>query len=151
MRLEPSCCPRLGPPIIYAQSKGERMAFDLRVVVPNRPGAAAELLEALADDGVNIEGACGDLRRGERWGYLHVLVDDGDRAAEIVEKAGFEVTHRHEVELIRIENKPGAMAETVRSFADRQINIDVLYVAAADRLVIGTEDKRPRQPGVKMS
>jgi hypothetical protein len=126
------------------------MAFDLRVVVPNRPGAAAELLEALADDGVNIEGACGDLRRGERWGYVHVLVDEGDRAAEIVEEAGFEVTNLHEVELIRIENKPGAMAEMVRSFADRQINIHVLYVAAGDRLVIGTEDKLPHLPGVKM-
>ena len=127
------------------------MAFDLRVVVPNRPGAAAQLLEALADDGVNIEGACGDLRRGETWGYLHVLVDDGDRATEIVEKAGFEVTHSHEVELIPIENKPGSMAETVRSFADKQTNIHVLYIASGDRLVIGTEDQLPQRPGVRLS
>ncbi|MGH2787112.1 MAG: ACT domain-containing protein [Actinomycetota bacterium] len=126
------------------------MAFDLRIVVPNRPGAAAELLEALAAAGINIEGACGDLRRGERWGYVHVLVDDQVRASEVVERAGFEVTDQYEVELIDIENRPGAMAEIVRSFAARGTNIDVLYVAAADRLVVGTEDKRPQRRGIKM-
>jgi hypothetical protein len=126
------------------------MAFDLRIVLPNRPGAAAQLFEALADDGINIEGACGDLRPGERWGYVHVLVDDERRASEIVEKAGFEVTDLHEVDLIQIENKPGAMAKTIRGLADTQTNIDVLYFAAGDRLVIGTEDKRPKRPGVKV-
>jgi hypothetical protein len=126
------------------------MAFDLRIVLPNRPGAAAQLFEALADDGINIEGACGDLRPGERWGYIHVLVDDEGRASEIVEEAGFEVTDRHEVDLIQIENKPGAMAQTIRGLADTQTNIDVLYVAAGDRLVIGTEDRRPKRPGVKL-
>lgn len=126
------------------------MAFDLRVVVPNRPGSAAELLEALAAADINIEGACGDLRPGERWGYLHLLVDQ-DRAAEIVESAGFEVTNRFDVDLIAIENRPGAMAETIRAFAAKGANIDVLYVAAGDRLVIGTEDRRPQRPGIKMS
>lgn len=127
------------------------MPFDLRVVVPNRPGAAAELLEALAADGINIEGACGDLRPGERWGYLHVLVDDQERAEEIVEKAGFEVSDRHEVDLIPIENRPGAMAETIRAYAAKETNIDVLYVAAGDTLVIGTEDRRPQRPGIKLT
>lgn len=127
------------------------MAFDLRVVLPNRPGSAAELLEALATADINIEGACGDLRPGERWGYLHLLVDDQDRAAEIVERAGFEVTNRFEVDLIDIENRPGAMAEIIRALATRGANIDVLYVAAGNRLVIGTEDRRPQRPGIKMS
>jgi hypothetical protein len=126
------------------------MAFDLRVVLPNRPGAAAELLDALAAAEVNIEGACGDLRQGERWGYLHLLVEDLG-AAEVVERAGFQITDQHEVDLIHIENKPGAMAQVIRAIAERGTNIDVLYVAAGDRLVVGTEDRRPLRPGVKMS
>jgi hypothetical protein len=137
--------------MIYGSNQRSGLvAFDLRIVVPNRPGSAAELLEALAAAGINIEGACGDLRRGERWGYLHVLVDDQVRASEIVEEAGFEVTDHCEVELIDIENRPGAMAATIRSFAARGTNIDVLYVAAGDRLVVGTEDKRPPRRGIKM-
>ncbi|MEA2433429.1 MAG: hypothetical protein QOG54_886, partial [Actinomycetota bacterium] len=37
------------------------MAQDVRFICPNRPGAAAICFGALADAGINVMGACGDL------------------------------------------------------------------------------------------
>lgn len=55
------------------------MPMDLRIVLPNRPGAALQVFGALAAEGINIEGVSGDIRPGERWGYIHILVEDGPR------------------------------------------------------------------------
>jgi hypothetical protein len=127
------------------------MPTDLRVVLPNRPGAAREMFAAIAKQGINIEAVCGDIRPGEKWGYIHVLVEDAEKTQRIVEEVGFEVTSIHDVELMEIENRPGSLAETFEEFAEKGISVDVLYLAFGDRLVIGTEEMHPERPGVKMS
>jgi hypothetical protein len=126
------------------------MATDLRIVLPNRPGTAAELCEAIARAGVNIEGASGDMRPGERWAYVHVLVEDAAGARRVAEELGFEVLHERRAELIEIENRPGALAEVLRRYSDNEINIDVLYMACDNRLVVSTEEMLDERPGVKM-
>jgi hypothetical protein len=127
------------------------MPTDLRIVVPNRPGAAREIFAAVAAEDINIEGVCGDIRPGEKWGYIHILVEDVATAKRVVEDAGFEITSMHEVELLPIENRPGALADTFQGFAEKGISVDVLYLGFGDRLVIGTEEMHPERPGVKMS
>lgn len=126
------------------------MAVDLRIVVPNRPGTAAEMCAAIARAGINIDGFSGDLRPGEQWGYLHVLVEDGPGARRAVEDIGFEVLHERRAELVEIEDRPGALAEVLRSYSDEGINIDVLYMASGGRLVVSTEEMLEDRPGVKM-
>jgi hypothetical protein len=126
------------------------MAVDLRIVVPNRPGTAAEMCDAIARAGVNIDGFCGDLRPGERWGYLHVLVEDGARARRAVEEIGFEVLHERRADIVEIENRPGALAELLRSYSERGINIESLYMSSRGWLVISTEEMLDERPGIKM-
>jgi hypothetical protein len=127
------------------------MPMDLRIVLPNRPGAALQVFEALAAEGINIEGVSGDIRPGERWGYIHILVEDGPQARRIIEGTGFEITNIRDVDVISIENRPGALAEIFRDFAAKGISVDVLYGAFGDRLVLATEESHPDRPGVKMS
>jgi hypothetical protein len=126
------------------------MAVDLRIVVPNRPGTAAEMCDAIARAGVNIDGFCGDLRPGERWGYLHVLVEDGATARRAVEEIGFEVLHERRADIVEIEDRPGALAELLRSYSERGINIESLYMSSRGWLVISTEEMLDERPGVKM-
>jgi hypothetical protein len=126
------------------------MAVDLRIVVPNRPGTAAEMCDAIARAGVNIDGFCGDLRPGERWGYLHVLVEDGARARRAVEEIGFEVLHERRADIVEIEDRPGALAELLRSYSERGINIESLYMSSRGWLVISTEEMLDERPGIKM-
>ena len=127
------------------------MRTDLRVVVPNRHGAALALFDAIAGAGVNVDGMCGDLRRGERWGYIHVLTDDGPRAQSAVEAAGFEVAAQQQVDVIEIGDRPSAIAEALRPFQEDGRNISVLYIATGTRVVIGAEDMLEQRPGVKLS
>lgn len=126
------------------------MPTDLRVIVPNRHGAGLELFEAVAAGGVNLDGMCGDLRRGERWGYIHVLTEDGTGARVAIERAGFEVDAEQTVELIEIEDRPGAIANALRPFRDADRNISVLYMASNTRVVIGAEDMLEERSGRKM-
>ena len=126
------------------------MATDLRVTLPNRPGSLVALFDALRDSGIRVEGASGDLRPGERWGFVHVLVDDGATARQVIERAGFEVTSERIVELINLESRPGAVAEACRSYADAGRNIDVVYMASGNRLVLATEDMLELRYGVNV-
>jgi hypothetical protein len=123
---------------------------DLRVVIPHRAGATLQMLEALSEAGVNLAGFCGDVRPGETWGYLHVLVPDGDAAREVIESVGLEITHEHEVDVVEVEDRPGALAETMRHYTDVGHNIEVLYIDGHGRIVVGTEAMQGDRVGVNV-
>ena len=126
------------------------MATDLRLVIPNQPGRAAQLLEALAEAGVNLGGICGDIRPGETWGFMHLLVEDVDTAVRVVESQGIEITSRHVVHIHELEDRPGAIAETLRTYREKNENVEVIYTIAADRMVVGTDLMRDQIHGVRM-
>jgi hypothetical protein len=126
------------------------MANDLRLILPNRPGALMQALTALSDAGVNIESFCGDIRPGEKWGFMHILVEDPATARRAIEEAGFEVTSEHDVDVVPVEDHPGALAEIVKTYSDAQRNIEVLYTSTRGRVVVGTEDMQKPRFGVRM-
>jgi hypothetical protein len=125
------------------------MPTDLRFVVVNRPGALMEALNALCAAGINIDSFCGDIRPGERWGFMHVVVEDGPAASAALTAAGVEVGSEHEVDVVPVEDRPGKLAELVRSYADAGRNIEVLYTASSGRVVIGTEDMQKPRYGIR--
>ncbi|MGH2749025.1 MAG: hypothetical protein ACRDKB_14050 [Actinomycetota bacterium] len=126
------------------------MKVDLRVILPNRPGALLEALDAVADAGLTVDAVCGDIRPGERWGYLHVLVDDGDATRAALEGVGFEISAAHEVEVFRIERGPGSLASAVRRYKEKGENIEVFYLTTGGDVVVGTERMRKPIVGVRM-
>jgi hypothetical protein len=126
------------------------MADDLRVVVANRPGSTLAAMDALAGADINVDGFCGDIRPGESWGSVHFLVQDGKRACDVLEAAGVEVTSWHKVEVIEIEDTPGALAKAVRSYAESGRNIEILYSTSDRHVVVATEDMREDLVGVQV-
>ena len=126
------------------------MLTDLRVVLPNRAGAVTAICSALAEAGINIEGVCGDLRPGERWGFVHIVVEPAAEARRIIEGTGYEVTTARPVEMVPIKNEPGELARILRDYSDRGVSIDVLYIASGDRVVISTEDMLEHRVGVNV-
>ena len=127
------------------------MAVDLRIVVANRPGTSLQILDALAAEGISIRGFCGDIRPGERWGFLHILVNDPDyeNARDVVLRTGVEITSEHEVEVLDMDDRPGAVADAVRRYVDAGRNIEVLYMGANSKLVVGPEDMQKPRYGVR--
>ncbi|MGB2894544.1 MAG: hypothetical protein WBB65_00095 [Anaerolineales bacterium] len=114
------------------------MAKDLTIHLEDRPGALAEMGEALGKSVVNIDGICGVSCEGV--GVLHILVEDADAARSAVEQAGFKVQSERDVLVVNIVDRPGELGDIARKLANAGINLDLLYLAASMDLVIGVDD-----------
>jgi hypothetical protein len=117
--------------------------------MPDRIGAAAELCEALAQVGINIEGAAAYIRGGQPWGVLNILVEEPELARKVIEEANFEISDDREALIIELEDAPGALANALRTISQANASIDLLYFASRNRLVIGTEQMRRARSGIK--
>lgn len=101
----------------------------------------------LRDAGINIEGGCGFPQTGQTWVILHILVSDREAARAAVEKAGFQVAAERTVDIHEVDDRPGALAEVFQSYADEGKNVDLMYVASNNRVIIGTDDGKQARPG----
>lgn len=114
------------------------MAKDLTVILEDRPGTLADIGEALGKAGINIDGCCGFPSEGK--GVIHILVEDVGAARRELQQAGLEVRGEREVLVLEVENRPGVFGEVTRRIARAGVNIDLIYLAANTRLVIGADD-----------
>jgi hypothetical protein len=121
----------------------------MRLVMPNRPGMLISVLKAISEANINILGTAGDLRPGEQWGYIHILVDEPEKARQAIEELGVEITSEHEVEILELEDRPGSILEATQPYGKSGHNIEVFYMAH-DHLVVGTEAMRKPIPGAKV-
>lgn len=114
------------------------MGKDLTVVLENRPGTLAEAAEALGRAGINISGACGFPAGGE--GILHICLEGGAEGRRVLEQAGFQVRDERDVLVTDIEDHPGALGQLARRVAEAGVNVDLVYLTADGRLVLGADD-----------
>jgi hypothetical protein len=121
--------------MMWPSGKEGDMAKDIVVTLENRPGQLASVGEALGGAGVNIDGLC-----VEPQGQHHLLVDDAGAARRALECAGVQVGDERDVLVVDVEDRPGVLGETCRRLADAGVNIEVAYLAAGTRLVLGVDD-----------
>ena len=114
------------------------MAKNLTIHLEYRPGALAEMGEALGKSVVNIDGICGVSCEGV--GVLHILVEDAAAAHSAIERAGFEVQDERDVLVVNIVDRPGELGDIARKLANAGVNLDLLYLTANMDLVIGVDD-----------
>lgn len=107
------------------------------VLLEDRPGALAEVGETLGNAGVNVHGMCGFP--SPPGGTLHLLVDQADQAQEaLADTTVASVQQVRDVLVIDCPDRPGTMGEVTRALADAGIDIDLIYQATGERLVVGT-------------
>ena len=114
------------------------MTKDLTVILEDRPGTLADVGEALGKAGINIEGGCGFPCEGE--GVLHILEEAAAAARRALEEVGIEVRDERQILALEVEDGPGALGEVSRRIANAGVNIDLVYLATNNRLVIGADD-----------
>ena len=114
------------------------MAKDLTIALEDRPGILAELGEALGGAGINIEGFCGYTSGGR--GILHLLVEDAAAARRALESAGIAVEQEHDVVIVDLEDRPGALGVLARRISDAGVSLNVAYPATNTRVVLGADD-----------
>lgn len=112
---------------------------DLAVRLPHRPGALAELGEALGAAGVSIEG--GGAFAVDGAGVAHFLVDDALRARQALDAAGIPLVAEREVLVQRLDQEtPGQLGAICRRMAEAGVNIEVLYSDHANQLILVVDD-----------
>jgi len=114
---------------------------DLTVILKNQPGMLADMGEALGKMGINMEGLCGFPLKGE--GIIHILVEDETTARWALEEAGFQVRAVREVLVLdigHIVGKPGTGGKMARKIGDAGVNIDLIYFAENNRIVLGVDN-----------
>ena len=114
------------------------MPWDVTVELVDRPGSLADMGEAAGEAGVNIDGVCGFPSEGV--GVIHVLVDDPEAATAAFQSSGLTVRGQREVLVAGVANEPGVLGGLARRFAEAGINIDLVYMAADTRIVLGVDD-----------
>jgi hypothetical protein len=124
---------------LYASSKATSNVIDLSIVLENRPGALADMGEALGRAGVSIEGGGAFVAEGK--GIAHFLVADGDAARAALDAAGIRVAETRQVVTHRVNQAvPGQLGLLTRRLAEAGVNIEVLYSDHDHRLILVVND-----------
>jgi uncharacterized protein len=127
-----------GAPAVAAAAPVHTMR-DLSILLDDRPGALADMGDALGRAGVSIEG-------GGAWvvdgvGVAHFLFNDGAAARRALDAAGIEVLAEREVVVQRLrQGEPGQLGKLTRRMAEAGVNIEVLYSDHDHQLVLVVDD-----------
>jgi hypothetical protein len=107
------------------------MPTEIVVEGEDRPGTLAEIGETLGTVGVNLIAAAAFVQGGR--GFIHVVVDDPDKALGALHDGHWEVLRVTEVLTVSLDDQPGELGRFARQLADRGINILSLYLAGSQR------------------
>jgi hypothetical protein len=89
----------------------------------NRPGALADIAEALGERGVNITGIAGSA--WDQAGAIGIITNDDAGARAVLDARNAEY---RELDLVAasMEDKPGTLGAATRRLADRGVNIQAI-------------------------
>jgi hypothetical protein len=108
---------------------------DVTIELENRPGALADMGEALGRAGVSVEGGGAWVVNGV--GVAHFLVADGEATRRALAEVGIRVTAVRDVVVQRLkQDEPGQLGKLTRRMAQAGVNIEVLYSDHDHQLVL---------------
>jgi len=112
---------------------------DLEIILENKVGMLALLGETLGNNKISLEG--GGVFSNGKHAIAHFLVDEADRAKEILERAGITVSKINEVIIQKLrQDVPGQLGMFCRKLAAADINILVQYSDHSNQLIIVPDD-----------
>ncbi len=106
------------------------MLEEIIVTADDEPGALARLGEVLGAAGVNIETLSAFNHDG--LGVVHLVVDDGEDAAEALRVSGFKVEESHPILTTTLDDRPGELGRYCRRLVDAGVEISAAYVMKRD-------------------
>jgi hypothetical protein len=114
------------------------MHADLVIEVDNEPGALAKVATAVSDAGVNLAAATftGASGRAE----LHILVPHAEAVRHALAISNLAVTRERGVVVVEVEDRPGVLADLANKVAKAGVDLDLVYVATHNRVVLGSAD-----------
>lgn len=109
--------------------------FDLEFDLDHRPGALADLGEAMGKAGVSFEGGGVFSRCGKAM--AHFLFEDGEAARRAAEAAGIVIVALREPLIRRLkQGTPGQLGAIARVLAEADVSILTQYSDHHNRLIL---------------
>lgn len=96
----------------------------LSVFLENKPGALSAACRLLADGRINIQ-TC-TLADTQKFGILRLVLQEWEKAKEVLEKNGFAVKVT-EVVAVEVADRPGGLAEVLEVLEKAKINVEYMY------------------------
>lgn len=113
--------------------------YDIHIILTNTPGSLALLGSVLGINGVGLEG--GGVFSMAQTGHAHFLVEDGEKARQVLTDAGFNVCSVCRPLIRKLpQERPGELGELADTIARNGINILVQYSDHSNRLILLTDD-----------
>ncbi|HQT91927.1 MAG TPA: ACT domain-containing protein [Candidatus Kryptobacter bacterium] len=108
---------------------------DVAIRLENRPGALAEMGEALAQAGISIDGGGAWTADGGAVG--HFLFEDDADVKNALEKRGIKVLEENPVLIQRLkQDQPGQLGKIARVMQQAGVNIEVVYSDHLNQLIL---------------
>jgi len=119
--------------------RGDFMMYDLSIKLDNRPGALADMGEALGKAEISVEGEGAFVVNGQ--GVAHFLFEDGNAAKSALDDAGIEVLDCRQVLVQRLaQEQPGQLGRITRLMAEANVNIEAMYSDHDNQLILVVDD-----------
>ena len=96
----------------------------ISVFLENKAGRLAEVTRILGEAGINIRAL--SLADTTDFGILRLIVDQYDRAREVLKEKGFTVG-KTEVVAVEVPDRPGGLALVLQVLARAGINVEYMY------------------------
>jgi hypothetical protein len=96
----------------------------LSVFLENRSGGLAEVVQVIADAGVNIRAA--SVADMAEFGILRLLVDDTEKARRVLHEAGYTAA-KTKVVAVAVPDRPGGLAHTLAVLRDAGLSVEYMY------------------------
>ena len=112
---------------------------DIELLFENKPGQLALMGEILGRNGISLEG--GGVFQNGKVSIGHFLVEDAEKAKNVLHAAGIEVVKIHEVIIQKLrQGEPGQLGKFSRRLANAGVNILVQYSDHSNQLIVVPDD-----------
>ncbi len=96
----------------------------ISVFLENKAGRLAEVTKVLGEGGINIRAL--SLADTTDFGILRLIVDQYDKARDVLKQHGFTVG-KTEVVAIEVPDRPGGLAWVLQMLSDSDVNVEYMY------------------------
>lgn len=100
------------------------LVMQLSVFLENRVGRLNEILSILSNNNINIRAL--SLAEKSDYGVLRLIVQDTDKAVEVLKKANVSV-NLTPVMAAEVTDKPGGLLDIMEYLKNNNINVEYMY------------------------
>ena len=96
----------------------------ISIFIENKSGRLAEITRILGEADINIRAL--SLADTSDFGILRLIVNDGEKAKQVLKERGFTV-NKTEVVAVEVPDRPGGLSAILQALDAEKINVEYMY------------------------